>query len=96
MDSIFHNLASIILGLIAWGLPIVYLFVGKRRGLFCCGSFALCALSLYFQLREVMYRTNIGDFSALMDTINAVNFCAAVLLAVTLVLNVFTLLRKER
>ena len=96
MISIFHNLASIILGLIAWALPIAYLFVGKRRDLFCGGSFAVCALSLLFQLREVMHRTNIRDFSAIMDTINAVNFCVAVLLAVTLALNLITLARRQK
>lgn len=94
--SMFHNLGSILLGLAAWALPLLYLMVGRRRGLFCGGSLALCALSLYLQLREVMYRTNIGDLSAVMDTINAVVLAANVLLVTTLVLNLLTLLRKER
>ena len=96
MTSMFHNLTSILLGLLAWALPILYLRVKKRRELFCCGSFAACALSLLFQLREVMDRTNIGDLSAIMDTINAVNFCAAVLMTVTLILNLIALTRRKR
>lgn len=96
MDSMFYNLGSILLGLIAWLLPLVYLAAGKRRGLFCGSSFALCALSLYLQLREVLHRAGIGDFSAIEDTIGAVVFAATVLLITTAVLNALTLLRKER
>ena len=62
-----NNLLSIALGLAAWTLPIVYLMVWKRRTLLCCGSLACCAASLYFQLREVLRLTNIGDFSAIME-----------------------------
>ena len=91
-----NNLISIALGLTAWVLPVIYLILWKRRTLFCCGSLAACALSLYFQLREVARLTDKGDWSALMDTIHAVCFCAAVLLTATLVLNTLTLLRKER
>ena len=96
MDSMICNLASILLGLAAWTLPLVYLATGKRRGLCCGSSFALCALSLYLQLREVMHRAGIGDFAAIDDTIRAVVFAANVLLITTAVLNALALLRKER
>lgn len=91
-----NNIASIILGLTAWVLPLVHLMVRKRRTLLCCGSLTACALSLLFQLREAARLTDKGDWSALMDTIHAVNFCAAVLVAVTLILNALALLRKEK
>lgn len=94
MTSIFHNLASILLGITAWALPVICLMRRGRWELLCCGSWFSCVLSLYFQLREVLHRVDIGDLSAVMDTIGAVVFCAAVLMAVTLVLNLMTLLVK--
>ena len=95
MTSIIHNLASIFLGLMAWSLPVIYLMAGRRREWYCGGSFALCALSLYIQLREVMHRVNIGDLSAVMDTIGAVVFAATVLVVTNVVLNTLAMLRKE-
>lgn len=91
-----NHLLSIALGLLAWTLPLVYLFAGKHRGLLAGGSFGLCALSVYLQLREVLRLVEKGDFSAIADTIGAVVFAATVLLTVTLVLNTLTLARKER
>ena len=91
-----NNIVSLALGLLAWALPIVYLMIWKRRNLLCWGSLSACALSLLMQLREVARLTDKGDWSALMDTIHAVNFCAAVLVSVTLILNALALLRKER
>lgn len=91
-----NNLISLFLGFLAWVLPVIYLMVGKRRGLFCSGSFALCALSLYFQLRTILIRADRNDFSGIEDTIGAVGFAATVLLIVTVVLNVLPLLRREK
>ena len=93
--SMFHSLASIILGLVAWSLPIAALVGKKGKTPLCCGSLTACALSLLLQLREVMYRSGIGDFAAIEDTIRAVNFCAAVLVIVTLALNTAALLRNK-
>ena len=90
-----NNIISLLLGLAAWALPLVYLTVWKHRTLLCCGSLAACAASLFFQLREVMRRADLKDFAAIDDTINGVCFCASVLLIVTVVLNAMVLLRKE-
>ena len=91
-----NNILSLLLGIAAWSLPVMYLMLWKHRTWFCCGSFGLCALALYFQLREVLKRTNLGDFAAIEDTIGAVVFAATVLLTVTLILNALALLRRER
>ena len=97
MDNlILYNLLSLFLGVIAWALPVVYLMVGKHRALFCSGSFALCAAALYFQLREMLLRSDRGDFAGIEDTIGAVVFAATVLLVTTVALNALALLRKER
>lgn len=95
-DTATLNLLSLFLGFTAWVLPVLYLFIGKRRDLFCGGSLALCAVSLYFQLRETLLRVERKDFSGIEDTFYAVVFAATVLLVTTLVLNAIALLRKER
>ena len=99
MSTFSCNLISILLGLTAWILPLVYMGVRKRRDLFCGASFAAASLSLFFQLQEPVSRMNRGDISGIIDTLDVlptVYFCACVLLAVTAVLNVIALLRKER
>lgn len=91
-----NNILSLFLGIAAWSLPVMYLMYWKHRELLCCGSFGLCALAMYFQLREVLGRTELGDFAAIEDTIGAVVFAASTLLVVTLILNALAMLRKER
>ena len=90
-----NNLLSIGLGLVSWILPIVCLFIKKRREAFTCGSLLCVVFSLYFQLREVMRLTGKGDWSAIEDTINAVVFAAAILITVTLILNIIAWCKKR-
>ena len=90
-----NNILSLVLGLAAWVLPVVYLMVWKHRTALCGGSLACCALSLYFQLREILRRTELADFAAIDDTIGGICLCATVLLAATLTLNAIALLRKD-
>ena len=95
-EIIFSNsVVSLGLGLVSWVLPIVYLFIRKRRGFFTCGSLLCVVFSLYFQLREIMRLTNKGDWSAIEDTIHAVVFAATVLIVVTLVLNIAAWCKKR-
>ena len=89
-----NNLLSIGLGLVSWVLPLLYLCIKKRREFFTCGSLACVAVSLYFQLREVLNRVYMRDFAAIEDTIGAVCFCASVLIAVTLILNILAWSKK--
>ena len=93
--SMYFNLLSIGLGLLAWAMPVIYLCIRKRREFFTCGGWICVAFSLYFQLREVLNRVHMRDFAAIEDTIGAVCFCAAVLVAVTLILNILSW-RKKR
>ena len=93
--SMYFNLLSIGLGLLAWSLPVIYLFIKKRREFFTCGSLVCVAFSLYFQLREVLNRVHMSDFAAIEDTIGAVCFCATVLISVALILNILAW-RKKR
>ena len=93
--SMYFNLLSIGLGLLAWSLPVIYLCIKKRREFFTCGSLVCVAFSLYFQLREVLNRVHMSDFAAIEDTIGAVCFCATVLISVALILNILAW-RKKR
>ena len=95
-EILFSNsVVSLGLGLVSWMLPIVYLFVKKRRDFFTCGSLTCVVFSLYFQLREVARLTDQGDWSSIEDTIHAVVFAAGVLIFVTLILNILAWCKKR-
>lgn len=91
------NVGSLILGLIAWILPIINLVKSKKPDYGNCAtlsvmSISACAISLCFQIFYNNYLVEIADWSALMDTSSAVTFVSAVLLTVTIILNAITLI----
>jgi cytochrome c oxidase subunit 4 len=91
------NLGSLVLGLIAWILPVVNLMrYGKhdRRNWVALSimSISASAISLCFQIFYINHLVKIADWSALMDTTSAVAFVSAVLLIVTIILNAITLI----
>ncbi len=85
----FLMLGSLILGLLAWILPIVNL-MGYRKNwvILSTASISACGISLLFQLLYAQHLVEINDWSALMDTINTSVFASKTLLIVTLILNV--------
>lgn len=91
------NLGSLVLGLIAWILPVVNLMRYKKCGhnnwfVLSIISISACAISLCFQIFYNYHLVKIEDWSALMDTMGAVAIAAAVLLIFTIILNVITLM----
>lgn len=86
-----YNIGSLVLGLAAWIIPLFA--VGKiyRFALCCIGSLSGCAISLLFQLLEVQSRVHINDWSALLDTIDAVVLAAVLLLCGVIVTNLIAL-----
>lgn len=89
------NVVSLVLGLVAWILPIVNLMRYKKCDngnwiLFSFVSISACAISLYSQILYNDYLVEIGDWSALMDTSMGVVYASKVLLLVTLALNAIT------
>lgn len=91
------NLGSFVLGLIAWTLPVVSLIrYGKHDHrnwvAFSLMSISACAVSLCFQIFYNNHKVQVEDWSALMDTTSTVAFAAAVLLIVTILLNIITLI----
>ena len=85
------NVSSLLLGLAAWGFAIV----GLKQRRMSLTSFALCLLALVFQFAELTHRAQIGDVSAILDTVQAVTMAAAVLSTITLLLNILAFLRGK-
>ena len=84
----FFNVASLLLGLVAWALPISTIITRRYRAAYPSVSFGLCSLSLLLQLMQVQNLVRKQDWSALMDTWYAVVFAGIVLLLVNLVANI--------
>lgn len=90
------NLASLGLGLAAWGLPLAALLFRKRAGGRLClvlvwASAAACGAALYLQICYQNHLVQIHDVSAILDTTDALVFVAGALLAVTLALDAVAL-----
>lgn len=94
------NLGSLVLGIIAWIIPIINLLqYDKHRNwiAFTIISISACSVSLYFQLFYNYHLVKIKDWSALMDTMSAVVFAATVLLIGTVILNIIAFIKyKDR
>lgn len=91
------NLGSLVLGLIAWILPVVNLMRYQKqnhRNWFFLSvlSMSACAISLCFQIFYNYHLVMIEDWTALLDTMRAVVMAATFLLIVTVILNVSTLI----
>ncbi|MFC5602793.1 hypothetical protein [Sporosarcina koreensis] len=87
------NIGSLVLGLVAWILPVVSLIrVTKHWAALSIMSLSACAISLFFQIYYTYHLVQIEDWAALMDTMGAVVVAGTVLLIVTLLLNAITLI----
>lgn len=102
IDFGWLNIGSLVLGIIAWVLPVVNLLRDKKQEnkkwvVLSFISISACAISVCFQIFYTYHLVKIEDWSALMDTIGAVAFASAVLIIVTIFLNalIFTLNRER-
>ncbi len=94
--AVWLNLGSLVLGLAAWILPVVNLMQHNKADhrnwvVFSVASVSACAISLCMQIFYTNHLVKIEDWSALMDTSQAVALIAALLLVVTIILNAITL-----
>ena len=94
--STFFSLLSIFCGAAALALPVIAIVRRKNALPFAAASMGLCTFSLLGQIFEYNNRVNVQDWSALLDTSYAVLFCAAVLVALALVLNIAACLRAGK
>lgn len=91
------NAGSLILGLIAWILPVINLaqhnkISSKRYAAFTVTSLSSCAIALCLQLFYTDHLVKIEDWSVLLDTSHATALVATLLLVVTIILNISALL----
>jgi len=91
------NLGSLLLGLVAWLLPLISLAINnkaknKRWATLSIASVSACATSVCMQLFYNDYLVKINDWSALMDTSYAVACVSLLLVVVTITLNAITVL----
>lgn len=94
--SALLNLGSLLLGLIAWIVPILSLKRSGEYGVKKCYnsivvSLGACLASLCLQFFEINHRVDIEDWSAIMDTIGTLKWVAVILAVITLMLNSFAL-----
>ncbi|PGK51957.1 hypothetical protein CN918_29645 [Priestia megaterium] len=97
LDASWLNAGSLVLGLIAWTLPIVSLVKSNKQEqknwiVLSIISLSACAISICFQVLYQNYLVTIEDWSAIMDTMGSVALVSTVLLIVTILLNVITLI----
>lgn len=90
------NLGSLLLGLIAWIIPIFAAMRSAKYGVKKCYnsiivSFGACVASLCLQFFEINHRVKIEDWSAIMDTIGTLKWVAVILAVITIMLNIFFL-----
>ena len=92
----YDNLASLLLGLAAWFLPLWGLRrqsrkAGAEAALWCWAGALCCADALYFQLRYGDSYVQAGDWSALMDTSDTAVWLSGFLLATSCVMQLAVL-----
>lgn len=93
------NIGSLILGLVAWVVPIALMIrKDKKTQLHSLGVFisvTACATSLLLQLFYTWTVIQKGDWTALLDIYGGTIFASIVLLIVTVALNIPLLLRVK-
>ena len=95
--TVLLNLGSLVLGILAWVLPIINLMRSRKHVhrnwvALSIMSISASSTSLYLQILEINHRVKLAGWSALMDTMGALAFVSAILLIVTIILNVMTLI----
>lgn len=84
------NIGSLVLGLIAWMLPLLNLTskeITPKWTLFAMGSLSACGTSIFLQLYYQAYLAEISDWGAITDTIPTIVSVAGFLLISTILLN---------
>ena len=97
----WFNIGSLLLGLIAWLLPIINLVKYNKAQnrnwiVLLFASMSACAVSVLFQIVYQEYLVRIEDWSAIMDTAWGVLFVSAVLIIVTIALNFVVILKYRK
>lgn len=92
MEFGWLTLGSLVCGLAGWIVPCLGLRKGRAPNMAGQGrasvlSLSLCGLALWMQLWYQQHLTDLGDWSAMLDTAGAVTGAGAFLLLSTVLLN---------
>ena len=92
----YLNILSLIMGLLAWGLPIrILLMRNVKRSLYGGLSLVACMIALYAQILYTNHLIQINDTIALLDTNDAVVFASRILIIGTIALNVLPFIKDR-
>ena len=91
------NIGSLIFGLAAWFIPALTIVqLKKAMTKFSITklllSIAACSIALWFQIFYINHLVTLQDWTALMDTISTVTQISAILVIVTIALNVISVI----
>jgi len=94
----WFNVGSLVLGLIAWILPVINLAKFNKAKhkhwiVLLFASMSACVISVLFQIVYQRHLVQIEDWSAIMDTIWGILFVSTVLITVTITLNLITIIK---
>lgn len=95
MNIEITNITSVLLGLVAWILPVINIMLARRKKTWNWGTLAAislgsCATSIWLLNYYTYHKVSIEDLAAVLDTTNAIMQVTAVLLIGTLILNLVT------
>lgn len=100
MSYAWLNLGSLLLGFIAWVIPIISLIKGSNKNTQNMPTLTLVSmtsaiLSLLLQILYNYYLLQIADWTALLDTTGAVLFIAFILIVGTFLLNFLNIFQSR-
>lgn len=90
MITYILNIGSVVTGLLSLIFALIAMSRygdNKRGALWSLFSCLCCILTVLFQLFEVAHRVNIGDISAIQDTINVIAIFAGIFVVGLSVIN---------
>ena len=87
------NVGSLLLGIAAWLLPVVYLVRGRRGAALPALSFGACGGALYLQIVQTGLLVDAPwGWATIEDTAQGVSTAATALVAVTVLMNLLAAL----
>lgn len=100
MDAGLLNFGSLILGVVAWIIPVVAVLGAKQKDkrwlALSISSFSACAIAVCLQIFYTYHLVMIQDWTALMDTVGTMALVSGVLVSVTILLNALALFFRNR
>ena len=83
------NIGSLIMGLAAWIIAVISILSKPQQKKYArsIASFSCCGIALVLQFLELRNNVTIGNLTAIMDTIQVTFGAVAILVIITIVLN---------